>query len=228
MNFERYADEYMKHSVVQNELAQHIAKKIGNTNSVLDLGCGGGAIWNALDVKPNSFIGLDISQNMLSLHPVSNNIKLICDSFDNQTLWNSIDFFETIVSCGALQWSNDLEKALNNIVQKSSKSILAIFTDGTLKSMRSISKQVTFLPNAQWLEQKFQDIFVNIDFEIYRYRLYFSNKKMMFKHLKLTGVHFGERLDHRSAKALYDGYKLDYLEFEVFMASSAKNSFSKS
>lgn len=218
MNFERFATNYQNEAVVQKEIAKYLATKIQEKNSVLDLGSGNGALFDSLYTKPKSFFALDMSQKMLDLHTKTDSVFLINDSFDNENFWQKLKNIDLITSCGALQWSTDIEKVIFNISKKTQNVALAIFSDNTLASIRSITKQDTFLPNYEQLNMLCNKYFDSVNCEKINYRLYFENKSKMFKHLKLTGVHFGERLDFKIAKKLHQEYKLDYLEFEVFIA----------
>ncbi len=218
MNFERFATNYQNEAVVQKEIAKYLATKIQEKNSVLDLGSGNGALFDSLHTKPKSFFALDMSQKMLDLHTKTESVFLINDSFDNENFWQKFKNVDLITSCGALQWSADIEKVILNISKKTQNVALAIFTDNTLASIRSITKQDTFLPSYDKLDLICNKHIKNINCEKISYRLYFNNKSKMFKHLKLTGVHFGNRLDFAMAKKLYKEYPMDFLEFEVFIA----------
>lgn len=217
MNFERFAKNYQNEAVVQKEIAKQLALKIKKADSILDLGSGNGALFSSLQTKPNKFFALDMSKNMLSLHPKTDGVFLINDSFDNKNFWQEVENVDLIASCGALQWSNDIELLIKNISTKTQNIALAIFTNKTLASIRNITGQETFLPSYENLTLTCSRYFNSANCEKISYRLYFNNKSKMFKHLKLTGVHFGNRLDFTLAKKLYQEYKLDYLEFEVFI-----------
>ena len=76
--FSRFAKEYSQINIIQKEIMKRYSNPLDGM-SVLDLGCGNGSL--LCYTTPKEYIGIDFSQNMLSIHP---NKNVFCFDFNNK------------------------------------------------------------------------------------------------------------------------------------------------
>jgi len=64
----KYYDESFKSNTAhaEDEVIYSLLKKLLTQSTILDLGCGTGALLEHLDVKPENYVGIDISENMVN------------------------------------------------------------------------------------------------------------------------------------------------------------------
>ena len=119
-SFDKKSRLYAKNCSLQSEVAKILVDFCGDFSGVkkiIDLGAGSGNV--ALNLAQflgksgicvNDFIALDLSANMLSLHPRKfphiTQIHLIECDFES---YNFSDDFDLILSSSALQWAKDLD-----------------------------------------------------------------------------------------------------------------------
>lgn len=215
--FSRHAHNYDKNAPVQQEVAHYLLSKItSKAKTILDLGCGSGAIFRAIHWNVQEFTGIDSSQEMCKRHPQKSFIRIINDDFDAPSLWQQLNSsYDMIISASALQWSNDIEKILKEVSARCEETALAIFTDKTFQSIYTLSGLQTFLPNAQELIKTCENFFT-CNYEIKTFRLFFEDNLSLFRYIKASGVSGGEKkLTVSQTKALIKNYPHHYLEFEV-------------
>ena len=215
--FSRFATSYNDKNIIQKLVAQKLLKYLNLThyNSVLDLGCGGGEIYKNMlknGISFDKFIGVDISQEMLNIHPKSKDIELICSDFEDINIKNRYDI---VVSSSALQWSQNLDNTLLKISKLSNKSVFAIFTSDTFKTLHNIAGISSPIYPKDYLITHI-DRYFNAQYESVKYKLEFENTYKMLEYIKKSGVSGGERkLSLKEIKNLIKSYPLSYLEFEV-------------
>lgn len=222
--FSRHAKSYDAHTVVQKEIAAYLVSQIkNNPQTILDLGCGSGAIFKNLQHKVEHFIGVDSSQKMCELHPKSNNIHIINANFDTQdTLLHVKQYapFDLIISSSALQWAKNIEDILEFCKTSTKNIAFSIFTDGTFKSIYELTNIQTFLPSAKEMIKLIENYYT-IEFELKSYKLYFDDNISKFRYIKRSGVSGGKRqLNITETRKLIKEYPHDYLEFEVLVVKS--------
>jgi len=221
--FTKNALYYERYNIIQKKVAQKLIEKIKKPyKKILDLGCGSGEIYKNLPLKPNLFIGVDLSPIMCKLHPKNKNIKIINDSFENINLFRklkSISPFDLIISSSALQWSKDLDFIFYNLNSLKGDWLFSIFCDGTFKTIREITNQNSPLPKREEIIKTALK-YGKCEFEIINYRLFFKDNISKFRYIKRSGVSGGEkRLSYKEIKNLIKNYPLSYLEFEVLYIS---------
>ena len=150
--FSRFAAEYGHYNMIQQKVAKRLIEKscLSKPKTVLDLGCGRGAIYSLIDWELDSFCGIDFSQGMLDLHPHNENVELCLGDFDNPALYEFLcsKSFEHIYSASALQWAKDLKNVFGHIKSLAVPTSLAIFTSGTFKTLHETGNITPVLRSA--------------------------------------------------------------------------------
>jgi malonyl-CoA O-methyltransferase len=221
--FSKYALEYNSYNIIQNKVVKKLLSKLKyKPKSILDLGCGSGALCKAIDWEYESFLGVDFAQGMLDLHPKSKNIKCIYGNFNDTNLFENLDTneFEHIFSSSSLQWAEDLERVFINIKSLHKPISLAIFTSGTFETINKTADLKPLLRNARSIKTLSEKYF-DADFEVLTYKLEFESTRDMFRYIKKSGVSGSRRvLTYKQTKKLMQEYPLDYLEFEIVFINS--------
>jgi malonyl-CoA O-methyltransferase len=236
--FSKNAQKYQQLNQIQTE----VAKKLVNTLSesfvstckpkkILDLGCGSGAIYKLIDWELEKFVGVDFSQNMLSLHPKSTNLTCKLGDFNDAKLFSELreEDFDFIISASALQWADDLGSVFRSIANFNLPFSLAIFSSGTFATLNKTAGVESIIPSFNAIKEVSQKCLhvnpeLSLSVEKVLYTLEFENTREMFRYIKKSGVS-GNRnlLTYKQTKKLMQEYPLNYLEFEVVYI----NSFSK-
>ncbi len=218
--FSRFANSYNRLNIIQKDVAKELVKRLDKDyDSILDIGCGGGEVYKNIiqnDIKFNKFIGIDISQKMLDIHPEDSRVKLKNLSFDDKIE----DKFDIVISSSALQWSGDLDYTLNNISKLSNKFLFAIFTSNTFKSVHKLANIDSPIYPKEYLTDKI-DKYFNASYTTLSYKLYFQNSYDMLKYIKESGVNGGgKRLSFKEIKNIVNNYPFKYLEFEILIVEA--------
>ncbi len=219
--FSRFAKEYGRYSLIQRRVAEALAKRVGRYERIVDLGCGGGAFFRAYEHQFISYLAVDLSRQMLDLHPDGEGVRKIVGDFDDPKLYDylrSVDF-DLLVSSSALQWSRDLPLALSRIASLRKPTALAIFTSGTFASLHERAGTVSPIRSKEETIEALLSAF-DAKIETLEYRLYFRETLSMLRYIKRSGVSGGvRRLGYAETKAILRDYTLPYLEFEVVLAT---------
>jgi len=225
--FSKYADQYGNYNIIQDKVvAKLIADLESKPQRILDLGCGKGALLNAIEWKLEHFVGVDFASGMLELHPkVSHNVKIVeCvyGDFNDEALFEQLRYmeFDRIFSASALQWADNLEGVFHNIASLKRPLSLAIFSGSTFKTLFKSAGITPLLRSSEEIISLAQETF-DLKVEVVEYRLAFENVREMFRYIKKSGVS-GHRnlLGYKEMKHLMKSYPLDYLEFEVIFLSN--------
>ncbi len=216
--FSRYAEHYGRHNVIQEKVAERLVSRLPDRpSSLLDIGCGRGAIYDKIDWPLRHFIGVDFAPRMLELHPKPEGVECIYGDFDNPELYEYLRLydFERVVSASALQWSPDLAHTFGLIRSLQVPVSLAIFTAGTFKTLFETANLPPLLRDASSVCDLGKRFF-GAACETVHYALAFEETREMFRYIKRSGVS-GNRnvLGYKETKALMSAYPLDALEFEV-------------
>ena len=217
--FSKWASSYDNFADIQKKVAKELLDKIDNNpKRILDLGCGTGEIYKNISWKYDFFLGVDCSNSMCELHPKSDKVDILYSDFDSIFLekrLNTYAPFDMIISSSSLQWSKDIPQIFNLCNQLSQNMAFSIFTDGTFKTIYSMTNRSSFLPNAKTLAFTAKEI-LNAKVEIRTYKLYFEDNISKFGYIKKSGIGGGvQMLTYTQAKHLFKSYPLKYLEFEV-------------
>ncbi len=220
--FSKYADQYGNYNIIQEKVVEKLISDLEDSPSnVLDLGCGKGALFSAIEWSLEHFVGVDFAPGMLELHPKEGDnvevVECIYGDFNDEELFHqlSFDHFDRIFSASALQWATDLDKVFSNIASLKRPLSLAIFSGSTFKSMFETAGVEPLLRSSEEIIAIAKRHF-NVEVEIVQYKLEFDSVREMFRYIKRSGVS-GNRnlLGFKEMKKLMNEYPLNYLEFEV-------------
>ncbi len=223
--FSKYAVEYGSHNIIQNRVVKKLLSKVThNPQSILDLGCGSGALCKSIDWSYELFCGVDFAKGMLELHPKSEKIKILWGDFNDEAFFTSLreTQYDSIFSASALQWAENLENIFKNISQFNTSIALAIFTANTFKTLNKTASLEPILRSAKEIYE-LQKRYFDADFEVVEYTLEFESPREMFQYIKKSGVSGSRKvLNYKQTKHLMNTYPINYLEFEVVFITSRK------
>ncbi len=221
--FSKYADHYGSYNIIQKQV---IAKMLDDLTEqpehILDLGCGDGALYEALSWKPKHFVGVDFAPGMLELHPKGEYVECVYGDFNDSELFGHLNtmHFDRIFSASALQWSTDLDRVLANVSLLHTPVSFAIFTANTFETLFKTADVSPVLCHADEVIESVKKYF-DAEFEVVKYTLEFESTRDMFRYIKRSGVSGGRRiLNYKQTKRLMQEYPLNYLEFEVLFIRS--------
>ncbi len=225
--FSRFAATYSRHNIIQAEVAQKLISMLPQKQygTILDLGCGRGEVYRNLKEQGVAFehlTVLDISAEMLQLHPTGENLTMVQGDFSHSDIFKILPYpyYDLLISSSALQWSNDLDVTLSLFAPLSGRFYFAIFTAGTFRSLHRYAGITSPIYSEVVLKEKIGKYF-DAAYETIRYTLHFDTVYKMLRYIKESGTSGGERrLSYTQTKQLLDTYPYDYLEFEVLFVSS--------
>ncbi|MDD3476430.1 MAG: methyltransferase domain-containing protein [Sulfurimonas sp.] len=216
--FSKRALEYGSYNIIQNMVIEKLLSCVkAKPKNILDIGCGSGALLDAIDWEYEHFCGVDFAKGMLELHPKSSKINLLNADFNKDELFESrlTYIFDFIFSASALQWADDLDRVFSKIKKLNAPIALAIFTSGTFKSINETASISSILKSANEIKE-IQKKYFDANFEVVNYKLEFESTRDMFKYIKKSGVSGSRKiLNYKESKKLLREYPLNYLEFEV-------------
>ena len=226
--FSRFANQYDNYNFVQSQVAKKLVSMIEHRDYpyIVDIGCGSGSIYkNIIDssISFDKFTALDLSKEMLEIHPTSNKVKKLCFDFNDCKSFNTINSirqYDLLVSSSSLQWSRDLDMTLSEISRLSKDCYFSFFTSNTFSKLH----EVAGISSPIHSENKIRDMvnrYFYSSFKIVEYRLEFKNIRKMFQYIKRSGVSGGEKkLSYKQMRNVMRNYPLDYLEFEVLFVKA--------
>jgi len=217
--FSKYAQHYGSYNVVQNMVADRLLSNVkSKPQTILDLGCGSGALVKKIDWDYKHFIGIDFAKGMLELHPKADNIECFFGDFNDDELFKELSpyKFDYILSASALQWADDLGSVFAALQKFNAPFALAIFTANTFKTLNETAGLEPLLRSSQEIEALAKEHFNSYEMEIVEYRLEFASTQEIFRYIKRSGVS-GSRalLSYKETKRLMREYPTNSLEFEV-------------
>lgn len=225
--FSKNAHSYDAYTSLQQEIAHSLVSHIhSKPKTILDLGCGSGAVFKQISWELECFTGVDSALSMCELHPHKEGVKILCEDFESPTLFTKLQSsYDLLISSSALQWTSDIETLIAQFSLRCKEGAFAIFTDKTFETIYAMSGLKSFLPNAEALARMFETYF-SCHYEVKTFRLFFDDNLSKFRYIKKSGVSGGEkRLSVAQTKALIQNYPHEYLEFEVlFLWGEPKNS----
>lgn len=202
MSYGTFADYYdvLTENIDYNKRAKYFNKlieKFGGNKSglLLDLACGTGSLTTEFAKMGYDVIGVDGSEEMLSVaieKKYENNIDVLflCQDMRNLNLFGTID-----ISICALDSVNhitnieDLEKIFDKVSLFSNKDALFIFDANTIYKHRNILSEKTFVYDCEdiycvWQNSKCNDenkIEINLDFFEKDEDIYYRNEENFFE-----------------------------------------------
>lgn len=224
--FTKHANKYQNHNIIQQIIAKALVRDIKTKpNTILELGCGSGQIYNNISWDIKNYQAVDFSSSMCALHPKGQNIEVNCFDFDSTSFLKYLEnkHFDMIISASALQWSKDLKKLLAKLSQTTKHMHAVLFTSNTFKTIQQITDSKSPILDESIIKKAFLYSF-DCEFETFTYNLEFENKKSLFDYIKNSGVSGGSSLSFKNAKKLYKEYDLNYLEFEVIFVKAISKS----
>ncbi len=219
--FSRHAHQYDSVNVIQKRVIEEMIARIRKEppETILDLGCGNGGVYRAVDWSLRRFVGVDFAEGMLKRHPKGDEVELIRADLNDSVLFERLkdEKFERIVSASALQWMEDLDGVLGRIAAMHTPVTLAIFTSGTFRTLHRTAGIAPLLRDAEEVEKLLKKHF-NAPIETLRYKLAFDSVREMFRYMKRSGVSGGRNLlGYKETKRLMRNYPLNYLEYEILL-----------
>jgi len=212
--FSKYANEYQKLNIIQKKIIKRVAPLLDN-KSILDLGCGNGALLEV--AKPKNYTGIDFSEEMLKLHPSRNVYNF---DFNTSECWKFIknQNFDILVSLSALQWAKNLEFIFENIQKLDKEYVLAIFTSNTFKTLHKTANITSPIHSKEEILEISK--ILNSKIEIINYELEFENSLEMLRYIKKSGVGATDtRVSTKKLKKVIN-LGLRKLEFEIVILKS--------
>ena len=226
--FSRFAHQYDKYSEIQAQVAKELVSKLTKKSfkSILDLGCGSGAVSKNLQeskIRYESLTAFDSSEAMLDIHPNADNIVKVCGDFNSTYFTGDLPQtqYDLLLSSSALQWSTDLDRTFSELSNLSTSAYFAIFTSGTFKTLHELAKLNSPICSAELVEKSIEKYYSEVVFALHSYTLSFDSVREMFRYIKKSGVSAGEKkLGFKETKRLMESYPLDHLEFEVLFVEA--------
>lgn len=216
--FSRNSLSYDEFNLIQKQAIQKLLTDIKpKPNTILDLGCGTGSLYKAIDWPIARLVGVDFSPEMLEQHPRATNLECRLGDFNDDNLFAHLKKynFERVISASSLQWANNLDATFKNIKSLNTPAAFAIFTANTFKTLFATANIPPLLRTADEVSLLAQKYFT-ASYEVVQYTLKFNSTHDMLRYIKKSGVSSTRNiLDYKRTKQLIRDYPLDYLEFEV-------------
>ncbi|EJF06608.1 methyltransferase family protein [Thiovulum sp. ES] len=209
-SFSRSSSNYEQEAFLQNEISKKLLNEIsGNFKNVLDLGCGTGFICKNREFTFENFLGIDISPNMLELHPKSDNCKTEISDFDS---FSDFQNFDLIISSSSLQWSKNLKAIFEKFENLDSAIHLAIFTNRTFIELQNELEIVSPIPALA----EILNFAKNFSYRVEKGVLEFSSSKELLEYIRKSGVSGGWNLSKiGKLKKMLNRDEVKKLSFEI-------------
>lgn len=218
--FSQHADTYEKYNIIQSKVIERMIDLLADKpGRILDIGCGSGGFFKAIEWPLKQYVGIDFAQGMIDRHPKGQNIALFARDFNDPGWTRGMDTFSfnRIVSASALQWAEDLDRVFGEIAAFKTPVTLAIFTSGTFATLHECASLPPLLRSADEIKVRAEKHF-DAKYELLRYTLEFPTVRAMFRYMKKSGVGGARNLlGYAQMKALMQTYPLDCLEFEILL-----------
>lgn len=220
--FSRFAGHYEQYNTIQKQVAKRLVGMVqsDDLDTIVDVGCGSGAVYRELQrqqIACQEFWALDLSQEMLALHPQTREVHKLLFDFNASQAFETLPIAgaDILISASALQWSSDLHQTLGALSRLSDTAYLAIFTSQTFRTLHKVAHIASPISSAEEIisavDQHYQATYERVE-----YRLAFEDIRQMFQYIKRSGVSGGDKqLSYRDMKRIMRTYPHDCLEFEV-------------
>jgi len=219
-SFSQNAHAYGRVNIIQQKVLEALIAKISDTPArILDIGCGRGGVYEAIDWQIEQLVGIDFAPGMLALHPQNDHITLLQQDFNEPAVFKMLQAktFDRIISSSALQWASDLDATLANIASLNTPVSLSIFTSGTFKTLHETAGIPPLLRSCEEVKTLAEKHF-NAEISTLQYTLAFPSVREMFRYMKQSGVGAGRNiLGYKEMKRVMETYPLDHLEYEIIL-----------
>ena len=213
---------YEENAIIQNEVADFAAKfakenLISSNGLWLDLGSGTGFAKKKLAKNfPNT--------NIVTIDIVNSNGLSVCCDFDFLPFVDNS--FDGIISCSALQWSQNIENLIRNtyeILNKGGKFVCSVFENGTLKNLQETQKKFGILPQVSFFNKiYFEKLlkttgFTVLESESKTFSQKFSDGYFALKSISKIGAtnHGGKVLSPKTLKDFVKEYENTFTNGEI-------------
>jgi len=230
--FSRFAYSYNSYNIIQKEVVKELIRKIERQayKIIIDIGSGSGSVYDCIveeQINYDTFVALDASEKMLTLHPKNQKIKIINADFNQAFVDKIMKEDLLVISSSALQWSKDLDYTFSQLSKIGKKAYFSIFTANTFKTLHQTADIKSPIYEVGSLKSSI-DKYYKANYEIKRYQLAFDSTHEMLNYIKKSGVNVGEKkLSYKEVKRLMQEYPLKYLEFEVLFVKGVSLTMGK-
>ena len=151
--FDKACHSYTAHNQLQQKVAAHLLSIVpqvpATPNTLLDLGCGPGPNWATLSQRAHNYIGVDLSQPMLSAHSAhtaaAGNVRSRLIQGDMESLPLADSSIDLIYSSMAVQWAQsrtELLEELSRVLKPGASALLSMPVQDSLQPLASIRQKI--------------------------------------------------------------------------------------
>jgi malonyl-CoA O-methyltransferase len=229
--FEKAAQSYTQHAVVQKQIChhlmqlmqQHLPKK--TFDRVFEIGCGSGNLSHLLmqKIQINQFILNDLYPEVQQHFTESKKLHWLIGDIEQLDFPSSLDL---IASSSALQWIGDLVAIFKKCAETLTNEgyfCFSTFGQHNLKEIKALTGQGLDYLGLEDIQQKLlQQGFEILHLEESIEMLTFQQPKQVLHHLKATGV-TATASRHRWNKQSLQQFYQDYLQFSELDPSGQRH-----
>ena len=197
--FEKCLKTYDENAIVQKIMAKNIAEMLDNfhCNNILEIGCGTGLLTKEIvkKIEYKTFKALDIVTSCESfIKQIDEQIIFLPADIESFILQNDIKY-DLIISNASLQWVNNLEEVINNLVLKLTENGTFVFTLFGKNNYKEISSTLNKSLN-YYSKEDLETILKQYNYQISEetHQIEFSTPIEILKHMKYTGVNSLEEI----------------------------------
>ena len=218
--FEKAAQSYTQHAVVQKQICQnligliqeHLSEK--SLDRVFEIGCGSGNLSHLLmqNFQIKQLFLNDLYPEVQQYFSESKKLQWLIGDIEQLDLPQSLDL---IASSSALQWICDLDaifKKCSDALTQHGYLCFSTFGQQNLKEIKALTGQGLDYLSIESIQQKLQQNFEILHLSENIETLTFQNPKEVLQHLKATGV-TATASQHRWSKQSLQQFYQDYLQF---------------
>ncbi|MFP4331978.1 MAG: hypothetical protein ACOCP1_03860 [Campylobacterales bacterium] len=192
------ADLYIDRSKIQKNIAKKLISKISEKpKKIVDLGCGTGYVYEAIEWELDSFIAVDRDFALLQRHPRRPEIECVCNDFDTMWLPSNYSYF----SSSSLQWSMNLEALIDSIKKRTNQVAIAIFSSQSFKHFHNEIGSSSPLYSSDEIRRVFLKNFLDITLEFETIDVEFEDARSLVDFLRYSGMFKRDReINYKLAK----------------------------